>query len=116
VLTRDESLDRSHPLFATAEVCVRQSGLREVLAWLRAERGIDSVAVEAGWSTSRSAYDTPPVIDELLLSICESSELPARSRGVEVLSNEALARSFAQRSEYQSNEESGNWSFLRFHS
>jgi len=116
VLTRDESLDRSHPLFAAGEVCVRHSGLREVLAWLRAERGIDSVAVEAGWSTTRSAYGTPPVIDELLLSICDSPELPPASRGVEVLSREALARSFARRSEYHSNEESGNWRFLRFHS
>ena len=116
VLSRGPGLDRSHPLFGAAEVCVRSTGLREALAWLRAERGITSVAVEAGWSTTRSVYDRPLVIDELLLSICQSPELPPGIQGGALSSLGAFARLFGQRSEYQSNEESGPWSFLRFHS
>lgn len=116
VLSRGQGLDRSHPLFAAAEVCVRSEGLRDALAWLRDERGITSVAVEAGWSTSRLVYQPPLAIDELLLSICQSPELPPGIQGGELLPREAFVRLFRGRSEHHSNEESGPWSFLRLHS
>ena len=116
VLSRGQGLDRSHPLFGAAEVCVRSAGLRDSLAWLRTERGITSVAVEAGWSTTREVYDPPLAIDELLLSICRSSELAPGIQGGELSSLEVFGRLFGQRSEHDFNEESGPWSFLRFHS
>lgn len=116
VLSRRTDLPRSHPLFATSEVVVRNAGLRESLAWLCDERGFTSVAIEAGPSTSRAVYDPPVAVDELLLSIYRAPELPEGVRGGELLGLPALGRLFPERSECTREEESGMWSFLRLHS
>lgn len=116
VLSRDTGLDRSHPLFAASEAVVRNASLRDSLGWLRDERGITSVAIEAGPSTTRALYEEPVVVDELMLSICRVPSLPAGVRGGELFELAALDRIFGQRSACTREEESGTWSFLRFRS
>ena len=116
VLSRGADLDRSHPLFATSEVSVRNASLRDSLGWLRDERGITSVAIESGPSTIRALYEQPLGVDELMLSICRRPVLPERVRGGELFDLSALDRLFDQRSECTREEESGAWSFLRFRS
>jgi hypothetical protein len=116
VLSRDRHLDRSHPLFTTAEVSVRNANLREVLAELRDEQGVASVAIEAGPATTRALYEEPLGVDELMLSICRMRELPPGVRGGELLGLDSLNRLFRQRNEQVRHEESGAWSFLRLRS
>jgi riboflavin biosynthesis pyrimidine reductase len=52
------------------EVAARdRTGLRDVVTWLRAERGCGTVLVEAGVTSARTLYEAPCVVDELLLSL-----------------------------------------------
>ncbi len=116
VVSRGTGLDRSHPLFAASEVIVRNASLRDSLDWLRDERGITSVAIEAGPSTTRPLYEEPVAVDELMLSLCRVPALPEAVRAGELLELAAFDRLFGQRSECTLEEESGTWSFLRFRS
>ena len=111
VLTRRPDLDLDHPLFARAaapvlvltnpsaggvirdraaaagraaqiEVVGREStALRDVVEWLREDRGCRTVTVESGVSTSRALYDAPVVVDELLLSVYSARSLDADFAG-----------------------------------
>jgi riboflavin biosynthesis pyrimidine reductase len=95
---------------------VRNANLREVLAELRDEQGVASVAIEAGPATTRALYEEPLGVDELMLSICRMRELPPGVRGGELLGLDSLNRLFRQRNEQVRHEESGAWSFLRLRS
>ena len=116
VSSRRTDLPPAHPVFATSEVVVRNAGLRECLAWLRDERGITSVSIEAGPSSSRALYDAPLAVDELLLSVCHLPSLPEGVRGGELPDLAALGRLLPEESECTREEESGRWSFLRLRS
>ncbi|MDH5491527.1 MAG: hypothetical protein OEY14_06195 [Myxococcales bacterium] len=137
VLTRDESLDLEHPalhgwarplIFSTPGVASslrrragagveivgsRRAGLPTLLERL-AERGLGLVSLEAGPRTTSALYEPPPQIEELLLSIFHSRELPEPARGEPFLSLEELeGRLPPARAPTWVQEPSGRWSFRR---
>ena len=104
VLTSGQDLDPDHPIFSTAGehlvytstrreralgralgerpielLASAQPSLKDLLRRLR-DRGLGTVLVETGPSTSRGLYEDPPLVDELVLSIYGGA-LAARSRG-----------------------------------
>ena len=72
----------AQPESSGVEIVARdETSLRDVVHWLGTERGCGTVLVEAGASTSRALYDEPLAVDELMLSICDASELAPAARG-----------------------------------
>ena len=89
------------------------SGLEAALAFVEAQAGVASCAIEAGPSTAAALYATGAV-DELLLSRFDGA-LADGARGPAFVSPEAIARRFgAPRSEVVVEEASGPWRFERF--
>ena len=139
VLTSGRELDFAHPLFhaatsplvftsekAAAELAGRahvagvelvgreKPSLREAIRYLRGERGLEDILVEAGPSTSRSLYDDPVVVDELVLSVFLGGRLSEVARGAPFLDPQRMQKIFANPvSSFESLEESGRWSFDR---
>jgi riboflavin biosynthesis pyrimidine reductase len=148
VLTRRADLDLTHPLFAASSAPVvvvtgddtaaelrdrvaahgsshrvevvgrAQPSLRDVVQWLKAQRACRTVLVEAGPSTSRTLYDDPFVVDELMLSIYDALDLAPAARG-EVFARPddplrvCLASAEEGTPEFTSQEEIGRWRFRR---
>jgi riboflavin biosynthesis pyrimidine reductase len=140
VLTGGGAVDLSHPLLRTAprplivtgretardlasaaraagiEVVARdRPGLRDVVAFLRAERSCTTVTVETGPSTARELYQPPLVIDEVMLSIFEEQPLALDFDAGTLPDERRLEALFpAQSPRHTLVEASGRWSFRRF--
>lgn len=140
VLTSGRELDFDHPLFEGStlpmvftthdggelirdpavrrgiEVVSRsEPSLRDAISYLRESRGAESIVIESGLSTSRSLYETPVLLNELMLSIYSESRLPRSVKGRHFSSVPQLGLIFPLAgSTYQSDEESGRWIFRRF--
>ena len=87
-----------------------EPGLRSAIQWLKS-RGAKTISIEAGPSTSRTLYEPPVDVDELLLSIfcgdlAESLRGPAAFELHQL--NEALP---VQSTPYEVEERSGTWRF-----
>jgi riboflavin biosynthesis pyrimidine reductase len=140
VLTSGRDIDLDHPLFksgtvpaifTSSEGAERVRGpassrgieivdrpapcLRDAVSYLRENRGAASIVIEAGPSSSRTLYESPVVVDELMLSIYSGSQLPRSVRGKPFMSVQQLGLLFplAART-YPSEEESGPWVFRRY--
>lgn len=116
VLSRGVGIDLGHPVFAAGptliwtgeaaaadlapqaegrgiEVIGRAApGLLDAIHHLRADRGLESVVVEAGPSTSAVLYEKPGDIDELMLSQCHAATLPDGVRGRRFPRSDTLER------------------------
>ena len=85
------------------------------VAFLQKEMGSDTVAIEAGPSTSLQLYRPSLTVDELLLSEFLGPTLPPLVKGAPFLDPEAIERAFPGRSEpYAVEEPSGLWWFRRW--
>jgi riboflavin biosynthesis pyrimidine reductase len=105
--------DRAGTRVPVEAVGLARPGLRELLTWLRDERGFASACVEAGPSTARDLYDEPLAVDELMLSQLHVPALPVGVCGGAFADLARIERRFALASEHESDEESGRWSFRR---
>ncbi len=118
IFTSRDGYQRLHP--AAAErgievIGVDEPSLRGALAWLRDERGARTISVEAGPTTSSRLYETPAVVDEVLLSVFEAPELCHTVRGQPFLSLAVLRQRFAHRSAgFRVATADGSWLFQRF--
>lgn len=89
--------------------------LRGLLSYLERDRGCRTLLVEAGARTSSELYRSPPVVDELLLSICGAEVLDERARGPALPNESVIADAgLVLRSECRSEEQSGPWWFRRY--
>ncbi len=137
VLTSGQGLDLRHPalhgwptpVIATGpegagrlgsvdvEVFVDPSpGLQSTLAWLRQERGLGTVTLEAGPSTVRPLYegDGGP-IDEIFLSVYRGPTPPEVAQGPGLVAPERLQASFEPLAPPRRVlEASGPWEFSRW--
>lgn len=138
VLSRGEGLDFDHPVFASPrrivvtgaaaaqrlgpvaaargiEVVSRpEPGLVDTLGWAK-QRGFETTLVEAGPSTNRSLYGPWPRVDELLLSRCQASALPAGVAGEPFVTLQQIRSSGLQETARQTREEAGHpWTFTRY--
>jgi riboflavin biosynthesis pyrimidine reductase len=139
VLTSGRAIDFSHPVFrsgtrplvltgrtaaadlapsaasAGVELVARDvSGLRDAVAYLRAECGCATISIEAGPSTARELYAAPLVVDEIMLSVFEESPLPPELDAGPLLDEPQLDRLLPAASpRHVLIEESGAWSFRR---
>ena len=139
VLTSGRDIDLDHPLFGAAPralvatsasgrrrlaeaaaargievVGLPRTGLREVTEFLRRERAVGSVCVEAGPTTANGLYTEPLGLDELMLSVFEEPGLNPAVAGAAVPDGERLSRCFRRESEpCEISEPSGRWSFRR---
>jgi riboflavin biosynthesis pyrimidine reductase len=117
VLTTDEAADRlAERAGDFIEVVGRSSpGIRDGVSYLRENRGLESVVIEAGPSTSRQLYEPPVAVDELMLSVYRQPRLVSTARGPLFFSPQELALFFPKaRSNHSLKEESGQWSFHRY--
>lgn len=138
VLTARPDLDPGHPLLrgaarvlvvssrdaapalraradgARAEVVARPApSLRDTLSLLTRERGLASVCIEAGPSSSRDLYDEPIAVDELMLSVFLGPAIEDPVRGAAFVDPRQLARHFLDLHTCERLEESGPWLFRR---
>ncbi len=89
--------------------------LRDAIAYLRHERGLATIDVEVGPSTAAGLYGSPPLVDELLLSIFEERILAPQLRAGPFLDParlEALLEPCGAATPHQ--ERSGRWTFQRY--
>ena len=140
VLTTGQNLDLEHPLFACGTLPmvftsvesgerIRESAvsrgievvsrptpsLRDAIAYLRDHHRAENIVIESGLSTSRSLYEPPVLLNELMLSIYSGSRLPRSVKGEHFSSVPQLGLIFPLAgSTFQSDEESGRWIFRRF--
>jgi len=140
VLTSGRSLDLDHPFFrgpipvivftghdAASEImpaALERSievvshatpSVTAAVAFLQKEMGSDTVAIEAGPSTSLQLYRPSLMVDELLLSEFLGPTLPPSVKGAPFLDPEAIGQAFPNRSEpYAVEEPSGPWRFRRW--
>lgn len=140
VLTSGQDIDFDHPLFRCStrpmvftsveggelirdsaaapgvEVVSRLTpSLRDAITYLRESHRLENIVIESGLSTSRSLYETPVLLDELMLSIFSGSRLPKSVKGKHFSSVPQLGLIFPLAgSTYQSDEASGRWIFRRF--
>ena len=140
VLTSGRELDLAHPLLRSAhaplvvtsvaaqpqlrararaaersvEVIGRAApGLRDTIAVLQ-ELGCKTISIEAGPTTAGALYQSPPLVDELLLSICEADDVDVALAGPALPSSERLQAVFRHASQAVRTEEpSGVWAFSR---
>jgi hypothetical protein len=92
-----------------------EPSLRDAIAYLRESRRAENIVIESGLATSRSLYETPVLLNELMLSIYSGSRLPSSVKGKHFSSVPQLGLIFPLAgSTYQSDEESGRWIFRRF--
>jgi riboflavin biosynthesis pyrimidine reductase len=139
ILTGRPDLDLDHPLLRTSsrplvhttpevsaqltpracdagvevEGCVSAS-IETAIASLRQGRGCDSVLLEAGPSTLRPLYREGGPIDELLLSIYTSRDVPEAALGEPWFRPATLAAmGLSCASSVEREEESGRWRFER---
>ena len=87
--------------------------LADTLDLLHVERGLASVCVEAGPSSTRALYQEPLEVDELLLSTCLAEDVAPELQGETFASPELLAQRFRTAATVILEEESGRWSFAR---
>jgi len=139
VLTGGDGLDLQHPLFRTAArsvvltsnaaaarlrselrgttvdaVGVEAPSVRAAIDWLRQERKMTSVLIEAGPSTSSQLYAEPTVVDELMLSMHLSPEIDDEARAPEFLDLERVREVLpVERSTRTITEPSGPWRYMR---
>lgn len=140
VLTSGQNLDLEHPLFGCGtrpmvftsleggerveesavsrgiEVVSRPTpSLRDGITYLREDHGAGNIVIETGLSTSRTLYESPVLLNELMLSIYSGSRLPSSVKGQRFSSVPQLGLIFPLAgSTFQSDEESGRWIFRRF--
>ncbi len=138
VLSRGGALPLDHPVFdrqdvlvvvpsqAEAETRARFIGRRteivaledltprsliEALRW----RGLESICVEAGPSTTEALYQAPSLVDELMLSIFEQRVLPDEQTAGVLPSPDLLRAYFGlQVAEYSQMQGEGLWRFRRY--
>jgi riboflavin biosynthesis pyrimidine reductase len=132
VLTRGHDLQPTHPalhgwarpiVFTTEDAARRSTmvdvvghsnpSIRSAIAWAR-DNGARVVSIEAGPSTTRTLYEPPIAVDELMLSEF-LGEIPDEARGGVLLRRDALEtklRAVAPPREVQ--EGSGPWRFGRW--
>ncbi len=90
-------------------------GIRRAVEFLQAERGFRRILIEAGPSASRPLYDSPVMVDELLLSVFRGKRLPEGVAGPPFLQGEAIAAAFPYCSRpFTVEESSGTWCFQRW--
>jgi riboflavin biosynthesis pyrimidine reductase len=140
VLTSGRDVDLDHPLFRSGtipmiatsregareladragskgiEVVERETpSLRDVISYLVEVRGLETVVIEAGPSTSRALYEPPIAVNELMLSVFMERRLPRSVKGGSFFSLPQLGLVFPMAaSAYKSKEESGLWIFRRY--
>jgi riboflavin biosynthesis pyrimidine reductase len=140
VLTSGRNVDLDHPLFRSGtipmiftspegagklaegaaskgiEVVERdEPSLRDAIKYLRELRGAETIVIEAGPSTSRSLYEPPAVINELMLSVYSGRSIPRSVRGETFFTLQDLGLVFPMAaSTFVSEEESGRWVFRRY--
>jgi riboflavin biosynthesis pyrimidine reductase len=140
VLTSGRGLDLEHPLFrsgtrtlvytsegASRELAGRAAALgvevvgrprpgpRDALDHLARVRGVATLSIEAGPSTSLALYKDPFAVDELMLSIYLEPTLPAAVRGPAFLSPARIAATLGSAPRgHASREASGRWLFRRY--
>ena len=140
VLTSAQNLDLEHPLFGCGtlpmvftsleggervgesavsrgiELVSRPTpSLRDAIAYLREDHGAGNIVIETGLSTSRSLYESPVLLNELMLSIYSGPRLPSSVKGQRFSSVPQLGLIFPLAgSTFQTDEESGRWIFRRF--
>lgn len=142
ILTSGHSVDRDHPIFqgptramiftstegrsrleswATASqvevVGVDHASMHAAVAFLLGDRGVRTLSIEAGPSTTLPLYrqTSTPSIDELLLSVYLGNRVAAGVRGAPFLDPATLNRTFPFRSDpHLVSEPSGQWQFQRF--
>jgi riboflavin biosynthesis pyrimidine reductase len=140
VLTTGRKIDLDHPLFkcetipmvftsreGARELADRanskgievvesdEPSLREVIRYLNELRGAETIVIETGPTTSRSLYEPPVVINELMLSVYSGRSLPHSVHGKAFFSLQDLGLVFPMAgSTFISEEESGRWVFRRY--
>ncbi len=139
VLTSGRALDLEHPMFHSHTVpmvfttaaaaqrlavskrvrALRIAGvadptLRGAIDYLQTEHGAKTIVIEAGPTTSRDLYRIPIALDELLLSVCHATEIPAEAHGGPFLGRAALDCLLPSRSEpFDDRTSDTPWSFER---
>jgi riboflavin biosynthesis pyrimidine reductase len=139
VLTSGQALDFNHPFFQTRNPCViyttedsaerlrapaqqraievvgcKSPSLRGALTWLREQREARTISIEAGPTTSLTAYKEPVAVQEILYSVYHEAELPEKARGPIFLGLDDLkTKGFQEVTRVTRQEQSGRWSFIR---
>jgi hypothetical protein len=105
---------RGTALAGHLEVVGREApSLRDTLDLLRRDRGLASICIEAGPSSSLGLYEAPLAIDELMLSVYQGAQIAPAARGGSFPSL-LLTESFDERHRTSVDEASGPWSFRRW--
>lgn len=138
VLTRGRDLPYGHPVFDREHVLVAtrrdaarsiedamgqrpvqvmqltDSSPRTVVAAL-ARRGFHDVCVEVGPSTAYALYESPPIVDELMLSIYAEKPLTESQSAGAFVDDERLREVFGDAAtDVARDEASGPWRFRRY--
>ncbi len=113
IFTSDDGASRYLAHAPCPVVADAAPNLRRAVHHLRQQRRCGLVSIEAGPNTSRTLYDDPIVIDELLLSEFEGASLPEEARGDEFLELDRLRRLLPNESSGAYEEPSGPWRFHR---
>ncbi len=135
ILTSGRDLDFSHPLFhgwarpvifTTDRAAARKlasapcpvisdasPNIRRAIDHLQVARECECVSIEAGPSTTRTLYERPMVVRELLASVYLEPELDERAQGAPLVKLSEARRMFRSETSAVHREQGRNWSFHR---
>ena len=96
-------------------VAVDDPTLEQAVEFLRHSFGAATLAIETEPAEAMELYGDAPTVDEVMLSVCRSPNLPAEAIAAPFLSAEQLVRAFPESSKpHRVRSEDGDWSFHRF--
>ncbi len=135
ILTSGRDLDFSHPvfhgwarpvIFTTDRAATRKlaaapcpvisdasPNIRRAIEHLQVARECECVSIEAGPSTTRSLYEGPMVVRELLASVYLEPELDERAQGAPLVKLSEARRMFRSETSATHREQGQHWSFHR---
>ena len=114
--TREVADSVAHSAGQRVEIVgAQEPDIRAAIAYLRTQLDCGTVVIEAGPSTTNSLYDDPVAVDELLLSVYRSDDLPTTVRGGLSVSPARLGEIFgrAEMERAMQPAMAGTWSFWR---
>jgi len=135
ILTRRGDIDFDHPVFhgwprpliftsdrtATRKLAAapcpvvsdEAPDIRRAVRHLEVARDCKCISIEAGPSTAFDLYESPMMVDELLLSVISAPPLDPRARGESLQTLSGMRRRFSDETSASHDDDRQRWSFHR---
>jgi len=113
IFTNDRTAARKLAAAPCPVVSDESPDIRRAIQHLQVARECECVSIEAGPSTSRTLYERPIAVKELLLSLYLDAQLDERAQGAPLVSLSEVRRLFRSETSATHRDQGKHWSFHR---